>query len=343
MRKALTSNTLASTTIPFTLGKGVSLTRYPTTEAELKAWGFEPQPRLHAFDEDWHSEALESIADQDPVLVHGPAGTGKDYTGEAIGFLCGMPVVLLSIKPDSDPNEWVGGVSLEGDGLGGTRSVVKEGFLARACRGFEITRNGRKISVPALILISDFDRATPRQVEVFRQAFEGQGRRYLTHPSTGARLPIADGTRFYLTANSAADGDGGRGMVASQMDASILNRLSGVYAGEPSLAFERKLVRGFAPELDKAQVMTVTKCLRAVRSALQGEGIALEVSARTASMVTKRLRRRLARGDAFEQALNESFGVVSGMLSEKDNRMVVEGALDPIIGSNAITQASQQA
>lgn len=342
MRKAITKNDLANFTSTFTIG-GVSLPRYGVTEAELEKLGLPAQPRAHSFDEEWHMEAVEAIADGDVVLVHGPAGTGKDYTAEALAFAMGMPLVCLSIKPDLDPNEWIGRTKLQGDGVGGTLSLEEEGFVAEACRGFEIIRNGRKAVLPAFILISDFDRASSRQVEVFRQAFEGDGadgRRYLTHPITGAKIEIAEGTRFYLTANSAADGDGGRGMVASQLDASILNRCAGVFAGSPSAAFERKLVAGMSPDLDKSQVALIVKCLRAVRAAVQDQGITLEVSARTAKMVVKRLRRRLARGEAFEPALNASFSVVKGMLAEKDNRMVIEGALDPLVGSSAITSAS---
>lgn len=342
MRKAITQNDLAPFKKTFEIA-GVALERYAVTEAELESIGLPAQPRSHTFEEEWHEQALEAIADGDVVLVHGPAGTGKDYTAEAIAYHMGMPLVCLSIKPDLDPNDWVGTTRLRGDGVGGTESLEQEGFVADACRGFEIERDGRKELLPAFILISDFDRASARQIEVFRQAFEGDGtdgRRYLTHPLTGARIQIAEGTRFYLTANSAADGDGGRGMVTSQLDASILNRCSGVYAGTPSASFERKLVSGFAPDLDKSQVALVVKCLRAVRSAVQDQGITLEISARTAKMVVKRLRRRLKRGEAFEPALNASFSVVKGMLSEKDNRMVIEGALDPFVGSSAITAAS---
>lgn len=285
-------------------------------------------------------DVIEGVEDGHPVFVTGPSGSGKDFTAEAVAYALGRPLVLLSIKPDLDPNEWVGGTSLKGDGMGGTESCEEEGFLARACRGFEIVRQGRTIRVPALILISDFDRATPRQAEVFRQAFEEEGRRYLTHPSTGAKLPIAEGTIFLLTANSGVDGDGGRGNVTSQLDTSIVNRCIGVLAPAPTAKFETQVLSSRFPQLDKAEVALLVKCLRGVRQVVLDMNLPLEISLRTGNMVAKKAIKAKRRGATWEQALRRGFRVVTGFMHEEDNRASVEGALDPFIGSSAITSGA---
>ncbi|MAR83228.1 MAG: hypothetical protein CMF55_00320 [Legionellales bacterium] len=337
-RTPLTRNMLTKP-FTFTVG-GVDMVRSPMTEDEINSFGLTVDPRHHTFSEVWHQDVLESVEDGHPIFITGPSGTGKDYLGEAVAYIMGKPLILLSIKPDLDPNEWVGGTGLSGDGVGGTESVIEEGFLSKACKGYEIERNGKKITVGAVILVSDFDRATPRQAEVFRQAFEEKGRRYLTHPTTGDKLPIHDDTIFLLTANSGVDGDGGRGNVTSQLDTSIVNRCIGVLAPPPSAKFEREMVQLRYPQLDKAEVALLVKCLRSVRGAVHDAQLPLEISLRTANMVAKKSLRRKAKGMAWEKALREGFRVVSGFMHEADNRAMIEGALDPIIGSANITSGA---
>jgi len=320
----------------FTIG-GEPMVRSPMTENELRGFGLEPSPRSHSFTEEWHIDALEAVNDGYPVMVTGPSGSGKDYLGEAIAYTLGRPLILLSIKPDLDPNEWVGGTTLRNEG-GATVSVNEEGFLSLACKGYPIMRNGKEVRVPAFVLISDFDRATPRQAEVFRQAFEQEGRRYLTHPTTGERLPILEGTTFFLTANSGVDGDGGRGNVTSQLDTSIVNRCVGVFAPAPSAKFERDMLSKAYPSLSSNEVALLVKALRAVRQCCIDSNLALEISLRTANQVAKKAIRHKGRGLSWEKALRKGFGVVRGFMHEADNRAMIEGALDPIIGSEAITQ-----
>ena len=323
----------------FTVG-GIEMTRSPMTEAEINSFGLTVDPRHHTFSEEWHQDVLESVEDGHPIFITGPSGTGKDYLGEAVAFVMGRPLILLSIKPDLDPNEWVGGTGLSGDGVGGTESIIEEGFLAKACKGFKIMRGGREITVGAIILISDFDRALNRQAEVFRHAFEERGRRYLTHPTTAHKMFIHDETIFLLTANSGVDGDGGRGNVTSQLDTSIINRMIGCLAPPPSAKFEREMIALRYPQLDKAEVALLVKCLRAVRGAVHDAQLPLEISLRTANMVAKKALRRKNVGMAWEKALRHGFRVVTGFMHEPDNRAMVEGALDPIIGSATITSGA---
>jgi MoxR-like ATPase len=338
MRKALTATALTATIATPIMGMGFE--RSPITEAELKAFGLSAEARTMNWSLPWHKSALMGVKTAHPVFITGTSGCGKDYAAEALAFQLGRPLVCLSIKPDLDPNEWVGGTSLKGDGVGGTESVEEEGFLARACRGYEIERAGRKIIVPALILISDFDRATPRQAEVFRQAFEEEGRRYLTHPTSGAKLPIADGTIFVLTANSGIDGDGGKGMVASQLDTSIVNRCVGVYAPAPTPAFFEGVLTAKYSALDKGEIKLLVKALFAVKSAIEDANLAYEVSLRTANMVAKMAIMLKAGGASWQEALRDGFSVVQGFCHEADNRALIEGALDPILGSAKISAGS---
>jgi hypothetical protein len=333
MRKAFQYPSSAISTI--SLG-GIALRRYPTTTKDLEAWGCPPKPRTHGFEEAWHTEAVVSIAVGDATYVTGDAGCGKDYTGESIAYLTGMPLVQLQVTPNSEPQDWVGRTDLGGDGLGGTETIDVEGLLARACRGFEKKLpNGDTIRVPAFILISDGDRA--RDLEIFRHAFESdEERRFLFSPTTGKQIPVFPGTVFWMTGNSAIDGDGGKGMVVSQLDASIVNRLAGVYAGEPTERFERAIVRSLAPAWQTAQVNAFVSCMRGVRKALKSAGLPLEISARTASQLVKRACLYEGAGKEHQASVRDAWSCVSGHLADPDSRAVVEGAIDPHYGSKVI-------
>jgi MoxR-like ATPase len=336
-RTPLTNSCLSK---PFTFDlAGVSFERSPLTQKILDGLGLNNQARSHSFGEDWHEDVLENVFIGDhPVCITGVSGSGKDYTAEALAWALGRPLVKLSIKPDLDPNEWVGGTSLRGDGVGGTETVAENGWLARACAGWSDEtweKIGAKRIAP-VVLISDFDRATPRQLEVFRQAFEERSRRYLSHPTTGCEIPIHPDTIFILTSNSGIDGDGGSGNVTSQLDTSIVNRIMGVMASAPSAKFERDVLSRTFPQLDKAEVALLVKCLRSLRSAMKECHLPFEVSLRTGNMVAKKALLAKRRGKTWEEALRRGFKVVSGHCHEPDNRALIKGALDPIIGSPSI-------
>lgn len=328
MRKPVTMNTLSNT-----MNAKIGEWEVPVCPASPKELGiYAPKERKHAFDEAWHSEVVECLIDNLPCFVTGGPGRGKDYAIEALAWATGRPLLTISVKPDMEASDLVARVTLKGDGLGGVESEIVEGALAKAVKGVEIERGGRKIIVPPIILVSDADRL--RDWEVFRQAIEPQeGRRYLTCPVTGEPVNLCEGTWIAFTGNSALDGDGGKGMSVNAIDASIANRLVAIYAPAPSLAWEKALLTSLAPHWDKALVALVVKCLRGVRDALEGAMLVGDISARTMAQIVPRIDRRIARGESQEDAIRSAFNIVEGWYAEKANREVVRGALDPHIGS----------
>tara|TARA_B100000927_G_scaffold283612_1_gene271556 strand:+ start:1234 stop:2214 length:981 start_codon:yes stop_codon:yes gene_type:complete len=322
---------------------GIEFTRKPLTSRMLDHLGIKMQALRHSLQEEWHYDVLDALSDGDhPVWVAGTSGCGKDYLGEFLAYQLGMPLIQLSIKPQTDPNEWIGTTSLKGDGVGGTETEATRGRLAIAAAGFdpdewEACESALRSGVAPFIIISDIDRA--RDMEAFRTAFEEKSRRYFTHPTTGEALPIHPDTIFYLTANSGIDGDGGRGNITSQLDTSIMNRCIGVYAPPPSASFEREILTGKFPQLDKAEIALLVKALRSVRALVEDLSLPYEVSLRTGNIVAKRALREKARGKTWEEGLRVAFRSVSSFCHEADNRAAIKGALDPIIGSPTIGSA----
>lgn len=318
---------------------GIEVERSPLTEAEMGALGYRVEPRntKTAFSLPWHFNTLMGVELKHPVYITGATGAGKDYWAEAYAFATNRPLVKLSIKPNTEPAEWVGTKELRSDGVGGVDTILEQGPLAKCAGGYEVKRGARTFRVDPVVMISDADRA--RDLEDFRQALERKGRRYYTHPADGSEITIADGVSFVLTGNTGVDGDGGKGMVASQLDTSIVNRLRASYAPPPTAEFEASVLEGDFPQLASTEIKLAVKCLRALRQALEDNAIAYEVSLRTAGMAVESacfMRERM--GKKWEEALREGFlGVVQGWCAEADNRALIAGALDPIVGSPSIS------
>jgi len=339
---------MALTRTPIDLNKlhsidicGEKFTRSPLTRDEIHEAGFSVINHENVIlDEPWHKEMVE-LLDLRPVKVISVPGTGKDFSGEAVAAFMNRPLASFSIKPDLDINEWVSHTKLVGDGKGGTESVIEVGLLAKAVQGVKYYRNGVEYIQPSFILISDIDRATPRQMEVLRQALQTDGNAYLTCPITSKPIPCHPDTIWYFTANSGVDGDGGVGNVTQEADASINNRMNAIYVPPPSKTFERKLLGKKFTEFTSDQIKVIVECVRAVRKVLSENMAGLEISIRTQQAVAELTSKKMRKGQDFDEALRASFTIVKGFFMEKDNRALVEGAIDPIIGSDWVNQQSE--
>ena len=253
---------------------------------------------------------------------------------------------------------------------GGTKTVEVDGDLLRACRGVTCKRDFTNVSdeqtteaiasmrksgytvenndgmltitVPAIILFSDYDRGTSDQVEVLRQALEMNKER-LTNPVTGEMFRILPGTRFYFTANSGADGDGGRGNITQMKDSSMLSRCVAVYAPPPTVKFERQVVQAEFPQFNEEQVALIVDCNRAIRKVSEEQSMGIEITLRQAKQwghCALQVMEDLEITD-FKEALKASFCVVKDHLHETHNRDALEGAIDPFLRSNVVDQASE--
>jgi hypothetical protein len=327
MRKALT---IADLNAPrsFVTPNGVTLTRSPLAlgdkAAPARSFDWKSIPS-------WVEQAVEgAVEDRLPTYVWGQAGTGKDYAGEALAFLLNRPLVALSVKPGVDPNDWVGGVVLENDN-GVTVSRAKNGFLAEAV--------DPKNKVAPVVVLSDFDRASPAQVEVFRQAFETDpARRYLTHPTTGAMFPIHPDTIWWLTGNTSADGEGANqgGMIASPLDTSIRNRLIATQAEAMSVNEEAAMIAAAFPTLGMWSGELAQVC-KNLRSAIAESGLPMEFSIRTWHQVFPAVARKKEKGVCFKDAVE--YGLNTRYLSHlggKDNKAMLLGSLEPIFRTTLV-------
>jgi hypothetical protein len=172
-------------------------------------------PQYGALGEDIQ-EALISLISGRITYLWGVPGSGKDAFVHAYAHMTRTPSLLFKIDPGEDIESWFFSRSFNTQG-----TFWEEGPLLRCLRDGYSTLTGRV--VPYLILISDVDRATPRQAESLRMVLDSiQGR---VKGPAGVLYPVLPGTQVVMTANTSGSGDSqGRSISASPIDASILDR-----------------------------------------------------------------------------------------------------------------------
>lgn len=352
---------------------GVKRTMSPLTSQEVKEAGFLPAKRPSNYVEDasegWMQDA-SLFMKINHLIVSGPAGTGKDILIEAFCHAFNLPLARFAFKQGTNPVDWIIRTTLKGDGKGGTETLEVDGDLLKACRGvsckrdftgaeaemidqtiksmekvgYSVENNGGMltITVPSVILFSDYDRATPDQVEILRQALE-LGKEKLTNPITGEMFDILPNTRFYFTANSGADGSEGGGNITQMKDSSMLSRCIGIYAPPPTPKFERMVVQSEFPQFSTDQVKLLVDCNRAIRKVAEEQDMGLEITLRQALQwghACLTVIEDLGISD-FKKALKRSFTVIKGHLNVKHNMDAFEGAIDPYLRSDVVDSQSQ--
>ena len=356
----------------YTTFNGIRRPISPLTEAEITSAGFTLAQRPDNYVEDtsegWMQDATLFLK-SNHMIVSGDAGNGKDIFADAYAHAFNLPIARFAFKQGTNPVDWIVRTTLEEGSKGGTKTVEINGDLLRACLGVTIKRdfsgaspqalaqaimdmekanyhvvnNGGvlTITVPSVILFSDYDRAGVDQLEVLRQATE-LDKEKLSNPITGEMFPVLKGTRFYFTSNSGADGDDGRGNIYQMKDSSLLSRMIGIYAPPPTPKFERMVAQAEFPQFDQDQIKLLVDCTRAIRKVASEQQMGLEITLRQTKQwghACLQVMEDLGIDD-FKQALKRSFTIIKGHLNVKTNRDSFEGAIDPFLRSDVVDAES---
>lgn len=211
------------------------------------------------------------------IYIHGAPGCGKDALIHAYSGLVRRPCLFRQVIPETDVEAW-----FFHQGFKNGQDHWHEGELLKALRDGYTDRKGNKI--PYLILITDFDRATPSQAEILRTILDTTEPR-VSGPE-GVTYPVFPGTQIICTGNSCGAGDESGMCVSTQsMDASMLDRFQGIYKFHPmDWADEGPICQAKYPLLlEKAPKAfdQVGKAVTTVRNEIaRGEAIYFEMSHR---------------------------------------------------------------
>ena len=161
--------------------------------------------------------ALLALARGRNCYIWGPPGTGKDALVHTYSALTRRPAVAVTFRPGADLAPWFYTRRIDASG-----TSWEYGHLWRALT--EGVQGEDGVPRPALVLLSDVDRADMAQLEWFRVLVDSIEGRILG--PDGQMVPVLPGTQFVCTANTCGGGDlRGRLVSAQAMDASILDRL----------------------------------------------------------------------------------------------------------------------
>ena len=285
---------------------------------------------------DMMKDAVMDILDGLNVYIWGFPGTGKDGFLLALSGMARKPLVMNNIVPDRDIGPWFYQRSMDKEGtgwdFGHLWNVITKGVLGR---------DG--VARPAIVVLTDLDRADPAQVEWLRLLMDStQGR--IVGPE-GEVVNVFPGTQFVATANTNGSGDDrGRMVSAGCLDASILDRFdSAVQFSYLHWDDEVIVVREKFPELaEKAPefIEQVGNATRALREAIDKDELYAEFSHRAVCSVLSRAERMLRRDDSMPAKFGaRAFRAWTHKL-DADNRLIARRLIDPHLSGGALDDSS---
>tara|TARA_Y100000310_G_scaffold345115_1_gene461885 strand:+ start:1387 stop:2628 length:1242 start_codon:yes stop_codon:yes gene_type:complete len=277
--------------------------------------------------------ALIAIQSRRHTYITGMPGTGKDAFVGAISGMLRKPAVAVNIIPGKDISPWFYKLSINKDGdywsYGVIWKLATEGVLGR---------DG--VRRPAIIVITDIDRADPAQAEWLRLLMDStQGR--IVGPE-GDVVPVFPGTTVVATANTTGAGDErGRMVSAGCLDASILDRFQRVFRFE-YLAWEDEkaivtekfpLLAERAPDL----LEQVGRACVTLRDSIEKDELYGEFSHRGLCDVLGHAEDIIRMTGRIPSNLaKEAFIAWLDGLPDSDNRLVAKRLIDPHLSGGAL-------
>lgn len=267
----------------------------------------------------------------------GPPGVGKDALVHAYSAAFRRPALALTFRPGSDLAPWFYSRRIDATG-----TSWQYGHLWRALTEGLPGRDGR--ARPALVLLSDVDRADPAQLEWFRLLADSIEGRVLG--PEGRTVPVLPGTQFVCTANSCGSGDVRGRLVSSQpMDASILDRLGRMiefpyleWTDERAVleACYARLVAG-APRLLDA----LGRAVEALRKAIRTDTLAAEFTHRSLRTILDECTDLLDTGTAPADLLGRGFHAwLDGQ--EGETRLAAARLVEPHVGGRLLESVGRR-
>ena len=356
---------------------GVKIPVCPATKEELLADGATPVEYDPAYVEDEKAfnkyQKATLLGIDNHLLIIGPTGSGKDQFVRQMAAKSNSPLAYFNFNSSGDASGWITRTTLTKD-EGVTVTEEQMGALRKACQGLTIYRDLKslypsstqlldlqrliaemeshkwrvekagsfyKITIPYKIGIADVDRAGYEMMEAIRQAIEN-GKEMLTDPITGEMFNVFPGTRFFFTGNSGVDGDGGRGMIITQKDASIANRMSAIRVDHPSEKIEKAIYAKANPQLAEEHIDKIVKCTVALRQVCRQESLPLDISMRQGlAWIAHSLRFQSFYNVSFVKALEESFDALTGHFMDDENVELFKSAVSAFLTEDTTKERKQ--
>lgn len=233
-------------------------------------------PDIEAFDateeHERFGDILQELATGNPIMLAGPAGSGKTTAAEHAAQRLGLAVYI--IQPPSDPFD-----------IYGYRDANGTYQSSPAWRALTDER-------PACIILDEIDRSEPRALCAMHSILARNG--YASFPH--AQIPVPPTLRIIATANTWGLGASAAYVGANKLDDATLSR----FASRLDIGYDEKLEERLA--LANGGTPALYGRCKAVRAKLQERGIRVAWTPRD----TVALARRIAAGVPEPEAWNRS-------------------------------------
>jgi len=235
-------------------------------------------------------KVVELIEEGFPVLLIGPAGTGKtDLLERVIKHKLGRKVLPFNMTEETTVDDFIGHISLKDNGDGVMETVFTDGPLTQSMR-------------EGLVLqIDELDVAEQGILFVLQRVLEGKD--LIVSKNHGERVKAAPGFAVVATSNTAGRGDQADIYRSRQiLDEAFLDRWLGVFRiNYLSQSDEIKVLRR-RTGIGQAQAKSLTKIATAARASF-GQDIMTTFSLRKSIATAKLIGKGWTMVDAFKVAV----------------------------------------
>lgn len=263
---------------------------------------------LEAETQRYFRRVAKAFAKAEPTIIYGERGTCKDALAGFLSNLYNVPALAITLGESSDLQSM-----LFKQAISPTEGTYYQyGALWRA-----LTEGHPDTGEPMLIVLSDGDRMSPHDLNLFRSVLDTTAGQI--NGPTGEIVPIKAGTRILMTANSIGNGADGYG--ANAIDISMLDRFSRKIKSVAFSASEKAeacIKRCGAPQ---EWHQPLTQCLSAITRAVTQEEIENDLSMRGVNAWLRSAIQEVELGNT-ETALFEGFrDVAEGEESEEAEKL----------------------
>jgi len=241
---------------------GVPFTVNPTPYAQSELLPFDKHfqlPRLKS--PAWVSmrRVVKAWVRNVPFVVTGGMGRSKDAVLGLLSNITNRPTLLISCARSTDIEGYLYTLGFNAEG-----TQYTYGALLKA-----LTEGHPRTGEPMVIVLTDFDRMSPEQLERFRMILDTTAGRI--NAPDGRIVPIKEGTLICATANSV--GSGAEGYVTEIIDESMKDRFARFIEAEAMDAEDRARICCERFNAPSDWVTPIANCLSSLESSISREAL----------------------------------------------------------------------
>lgn len=194
-----------------------------------------------------------------PFVVTGGQGRSKDAVLGLLSNITNRPTLLISCARSTDIEGFLYTLGFNSEG-----TQYTYGALWKA-----LTQGHPRTGEPMVIVLTDFDRMSPDQLERFRMVLDTTAGRI--NAPDGSIVPIKEGTLICATANSV--GSGAEGYVCEVIDESMKDRFARFIEAEAMDALDRARICCERYGAPTEWHEPIANCLSALESSISREAL----------------------------------------------------------------------